>query len=107
MFLDSGDGRAIAYGSGCAAVLLGRPRSARKVRDESDAVQRSADEAESRRVELAEAAAKCLVAFRAGDDEGAERMRRAYIALKKAGKLIDSDETFPAFMVRVAETGEI
>jgi hypothetical protein len=105
VFLNDGTG-AKAFGSGCAARLLGRPEAARKIRDEFDAVQRAADQAEEMRVERVARYGRAIAAFEA--DPNAENpdltsARQAYHSLGGFPQL----GTFPVWMAQVAETGEL
>jgi hypothetical protein len=95
-----------AYGSGCAALLLGRPASAgRKVRDEAAALERREAEIDAMRAERRDAYARAVVAFTARDDEAPEllRARRTFHAAGGFGAL----GSFPAWLSTVAETGEL
>lgn len=105
VFLADAAGTA-AYGSGCAALLLGRPRSsARKVVDEAAAIERRAAEVEAMRAERMGAYTRAAAAFAAREDEAPEllRARRTFHALGGFASL----GTFPAWLARVAEAGDL
>ncbi len=106
MFVNDGSG-AIAVGSGCAAVLLGRPRnSGRRVADEAAALDRREAEMAAMRAERQTAygrAAAALAADRTGDDADLMRARQTF----HGSGGFDVLGAFPAWVARVAETGEL
>jgi hypothetical protein len=106
---DGPTGAPMAYGSGCAAVMLGRPReAARKVVDEAAALQRQADAAEAARLERAESAGRALELFDTrGDGPDLERWRRNFWHAKRAAGTVDDGELLRPFLVRAAATGEL
>jgi hypothetical protein len=105
VFLADASGVA-AYGSGCAARLLGRPASAgRKVVDEAAALDRREAELEAMRAERRDAYTAALSAFAVRDDEVAELLR-ARRTFHQAGGF-EALGSFPSWLARVAETGEL
>lgn len=104
VFLTDGTG-AQSYGSGCAAVLLGRPRSAaRRVVDEFAAIERREAEVEAMRAERRDAYARALAALDlTGDNPDLLRARQTFHASGGFAAL----GSFPAWVGRVAETGEL
>ena len=102
------DGNAIAaFGSGCAAVLLGRPRSAsRTITTEAAAIQRAADASDAQSAELSEAATRAADDWTAGnfDTADVQRMRRNYHSGRSAGRI---SGTFPDYILAVAASGNV
>lgn len=105
VFLNDGTG-AKAYGSGCAARLLGRPEAARKIRVEFDAVQRAAEQAEEMRVERTERYGRALKSFELDPNVETPELLSARRTYHQSGGFPVLG-TFPAWMARVAETGEL
>jgi hypothetical protein len=103
VFLQGPEG-VFAAGTSCAAKLLGYRRGV-QVRKEWDSVQLRAQQMEEVKAERRERYGRALVAFEAGEDGNIDlrSVRRTYWqsgASEKLGK-------FPAWIARVAETGEL
>jgi hypothetical protein len=103
VFLDGPNGQ-FAAGTGCAAKLLGYPR-ATQVRKEWDSVQSRAEAHEEVLAERRERYGRALVAFKAGEqwNEDYRSVQKTYWQSGASEKL----GSFPAWIVKVAETGEL
>ena len=104
VFVNDGSG-AIAVGSGCAAVLLGRPRSAApRIANEFAAIERREAELEAMRAERRDAYARALAALDStGDNADLIRARQTFHGSGGFAAL----GSFPAWVARVAETGAL
>lgn len=97
-------GTVASYGSGCAALLLGRPQAARAVRAEAETVQRREDERLEILAERAERFARALDAFHSAPNEDNGDLcsaRRTYHAMG-GGPVLG---LFPAWMAEVVAAG--
>lgn len=107
VFLAENGGRPMAFGSGCAAKLLGREGAGRKVVDEAAAIQR-ADDARVEMVEERKARyARALVDFRADPNRETPDLASARETYHRSGGFTKLAINFPDFMAAVAATGEI
>lgn len=98
----------IAVGTGCAAVLLfGRKddQTIRQVRRDADAAQAAETAAEALRAERRARYTIALAAWTA-DDAGAPEVRSAVQTYRRYGGAAVLG-TFPEFLARVAETGDL
>ncbi len=104
VFVDDGSG-AIAVGSGCASVLLGRPRSsARRIVDDFAAIERREVEIEAMRAERRDTYTRALAALDVtGDNADLLRARQTF----HGSGGFDALGSFPAWVARVAVTGEL
>lgn len=105
VFLDGGAG-VIAVGTGCAAKLLGFPRSkAAHVRKLADVAEAAAVAEAARQAEIAANKAAALDAFTAGDDENAYLIAARQDFHRLGGSAVLG--SFSGWLAAVAATGEL